>query len=148
MRKILVDTDVAVSAAAGSSSRPDLFEIFVQMAEGHKSEEALGIIDREVASLQRGKITLSAFERALNQERLNLYGDISDNSELGNWLGEFLMIGGNYMRGFEIIEGYQRISPADIQRVAKEYLKKEARSIVIVRPQGRATGKAPGKGKS
>lgn len=146
LHKLLIDTGIAVSANAGASSRPDLFEFSVHLSEGHKAEEALSILDKEIASLRTKKIGKEPFERALNQEKLNLYEDISNNSELGNWLGEYLMLTGNYMRGFEIIEAYKTITAADLQKVAKAFLGKENRSIVIVRPvKKEATGKTEGK---
>ena len=135
LRKLLVDSGIAVGASAACGSRPDLFEFFVQLAEGHKAEEALRIIDKEVVSLQKTKVSEPQFQRALNQELLNLYTDIGENSELGNWLGEYLMLPGSYMRGFEIIDGFSKISSGELQRVAKKFLHPQARSIVIIRPE-------------
>jgi predicted Zn-dependent peptidase len=143
LRKLLVDKGIAVGASANASNKPDIFEFVVQMAEGHKAEEALRIVDKEIASLQKKKIGKQNFERALNQELLNLYGDITDNSELGNWLGEYLMISGDYMRGFQIIEDYKKVTEADVMRVSKDYLRKDNRSVVILRP-----AKAQKKGKA
>lgn len=134
LRKLLVDTGIAVSAAAYAGAKPDMFEFFVQLAEKKNSATALGIIDKEIASLQARKISPADFERALNQELLNLYSDIGSNSELGNWLGEFLMLSGDYMRGFEIIDKYKALTSADVQRVAKTYFGKPSRSVVVVKP--------------
>ena len=141
-----MDTGIAVNASGEPSNKPDVFEFFVQLAEGHHAEQALKIIDKEIASLKKTKIGRPEFERALNQELLNLYGDIGDNSELGNWLGEYLLLSGDYMRGFEIIANYRKINEADLVRVAGEYLRNEDRSIVIVRPEKRA-GSPAKKGK-
>ena len=135
LRKVLVDKGIAVNASASASAQPDLFKFFVSLAEGKSAESALRIIDREVESLRTMQIPRAAFDRALNQELLTLYGDISDNSELGNWLGEYLMLSDNYLRGFEIIEGYKKITPKDIQKAVKESFRKENRSVVILRPQ-------------
>ena len=135
LRKTLVDKGIAVGAHASAASNPDLFEFSIHMAEGKKAEAALKNVDKEVASLREKPITKAAFERALNQEKLSLYDDISGSSELANWLGEFMMMSGNYMRGFEIIEAYEKTTPKDIQRVAKAYLNKASRNVVIVRPQ-------------
>lgn len=134
LRKLLVDKGIAVNADGEPSNQPDIFEFSVLMAENHKADEAIKIIDREVASLKTKKISKESFDRALNQELLNLYGNISDNSSLGNMMGEYLMLSGNYLRGFEIIETYPKLKPDDLQRVAKKYLKKEARSIITIRP--------------
>jgi len=134
LRKLLVDKGIAVHASAFTSNRPDLFEFYVQLAEKHKAEEALRIIDGEIASLTRKPISKGSFVRARNQELLSLYSDIGDNSSMAGWLGEYLMVSGNYMRGFEIIDGYKKLTPLDLQRVSKKYLVKHNRSILIVRP--------------
>ncbi len=135
LRKTLIDKGIAVAAHASAASRPDLFEFSVHMAEGKKAEAALKVIDKEVASVREKAIPKGDFERALNQEKLSLYDDIAGSSELANWLGEFLMMSGNYMRGFEIIEAYEKTTPKDIQRVSKAYLNKASRNVVVVRPQ-------------
>lgn len=135
LRKSLVDRGVAVHASASSASKPDIFEFYVQMAEGHHAEEALSVVDREIQTLKSSKLPANALERSLNQNLLSLYSEISDNAQFGNFLGESLMLSGNYMRGFEIIEGVKKVSLLDIQRFAKEYLIKERRSVVILRPE-------------
>lgn len=133
-RKVLVDAGVAVSASASVSNSPDLLEITVHLAEKRKAEEALRIIDKEIAALRKAPINKNDFTRAKNQDLLNLYNGITNSSEMGNWLGEYLMVSGNYMRGFEIIQQYNAIKPTDVLRVAKQYLGNENRSVVIIRP--------------
>ncbi|NBX75819.1 MAG: insulinase family protein [Proteobacteria bacterium] len=134
LRKALVDTGIAVGASAGISNRPDLFEVSVSLSEKHSAEEAIRIIDREVALLHQSKISKNDFERALNQELLSVYGSIGNNNALANLFGEYLMISGNYLRGLEVLEGYKKLDSGDLQKIAKKYFKKENRSIVIVRP--------------
>jgi predicted Zn-dependent peptidase len=123
-----------VGASAGISNRPDLFEVSVSLSEKHSAEEAIRIIDREVALLHQSKISKPDFERALNQELLSVYGSIGNNNALANLFGEYLMISGNYLRGLEVLEGYKKLDSGDLQKIAKKYFKKENRSIVIVRP--------------
>lgn len=134
LRKALVDTGIAVGASAGVSSRPDIFEFSVSLSEKHAAEEAVRIIDREIARLHQSKISKADFERALNQELLSVYGSIGSNNSLANLFGEYLMISGNYLRGLEVLEGYKKLDSGDLQKTAKKYFKKENRSIVIVRP--------------
>lgn len=134
MRKVLIDKGIAVSASAELSSSPDLFQISASLTEKHKAEDAQKIIEREIETAKSTKLTSTQFQRALNQELLSLYSNIADNQSLGSLLGEYLMVSGNYLRGFEIIEQYKKITPADLQRVAKKYLKKEKQSSVMIRP--------------
>lgn len=134
LRKTIVDKGIAVSASAELSSSPDLFELSASLTEKHKAQVAQKLIDKEIDLAKSTKISPVQFQRALNQELLGLYGNIADNQSLGSMLGEYLMLSGNYMRGFEIIEQYKKLTPADLQRVAKKYLNKEKRSVVIVHP--------------
>lgn len=134
LRKVLIDKGIAVRASADVSNGPDQLQFFVQMADKHSAAEALKIIDREVASLRSKKISKEAFERAMNQDLLGVYASINDNASLANWLGEYLELCGDYMRGFEIVDGYKSQNPDDLLRVAKKYLVKESRAIVVVKP--------------
>jgi len=134
LRKALVDTGIAVGANAGISNRPDIFEFSISLAEKHSAEEALKIVDREIALLNQSKVSKADFERALNQELLSVYDSISNNNSLANLFGEYLMISGSYLRGLEIVDGYKKLGVNDLQKTAKKYFKKENRSVVIVRP--------------
>lgn len=137
LRKLLVDTGIAVSASGGPSSQPDVYLFSVRLTENRHADQALRVIDKELGSLQKAPISKEAFERALNQELLSLYSDISENASLGSFLGENLMLSGNYLRGFEIIESYRKTTSLDIQKAAAKYLRPENRSIVVVKPQGK-----------
>lgn len=148
LRKALVDKGIAVRASGAPSFRPNLFQFFVQLNESHKAEEALKIIDRELATLRSTAIPKAELDRSRNQELLSTYGEILDNSSLGNFLGENLMMCGDYMRGFEILEGYKSIKASDLQKAAKKYLVKENRTVVIMRPQKGSSKESQQKGKS
>lgn len=144
LRKLLVDKGIAVSAFAGTSAKPDLFEFMVSLAEGHTATEALKIIDREIKLLQTKPLAKSDLERAINQEKLKLYSEIGDNSELASSLGEFLMICNNYMRGFEIIDEFAQVKARNIVAAAKAYLVPKNRSVIVVTPENDAAlAKAP-----
>lgn len=137
LRKALVDKGIAVRAYATVANRPDFFEFYIQLAENQTAEKAIKAVDAEIAALQKKAITKDAFERALNQELLSLYNSVTDNSSLANLMGEYLMLSGDYLKWEEIVQGYKKLTPADLQRVAKKYFLKTQRSIVIIRPQGK-----------
>ncbi|NBY20642.1 insulinase family protein [bacterium] len=133
---------MAVSAGCGISNVPDYLEFSVSLSEKHKAEEALEIIDREVNLVKSQTVKKDEFDRALNQELLSLYNMIEDNSSMANMLGDYLMVSGDYMRGFEIIDQFKKLKPADLKSVAKKYLNKESRSIVIVRPPSKKSSRS------
>jgi len=61
LRKVLVDKGIAVSASAYPSNKPDVFEFFVQMAEGQPASRAIGIINREINALKEKLISSQDF---------------------------------------------------------------------------------------
>lgn len=135
LHKALVDTGVAVGANAAPGSKPDVFDISVHLAEGHTAAEALRIVDREIDLMTKKVISAQSFERARNQDLLDIYGSLGSDSSMGNILGEYLMLSGNYLRVFEIIEESKKLKPADLLRVAKKYFVKNGRSVVIMTPE-------------
>jgi len=44
------------------------------------------------------------------------------------------MMSGDYMRGFQILEAYKSLTPTDLMKVSKEFLNKENRSVVVIKP--------------
>lgn len=142
LRKLLVDPGIAVGANGAPSSRPDLFEFVVNLSEKYRAEDALKIIDKEIARLQKTPISDKDFQRALNQEKLDMYGSIGNNSSLANMLGEYLVLSGNYLRGFEMLSTFEKLSPKDLQLVAAKFLNKKQRTVVVIRPAKRGGKKS------
>ncbi len=135
LRKLLVDRHIAVSAIANVDNSPDRFTFWIYLAQNKKAKDALSIIDREIKRLKTFTIDNNSFERVKNQELLSLYGGINDNSSLASWFGELYALCGNYMRGFEIIEQYKKLTPKDLKAVVLKYLNNNNRSIVIIKPE-------------
>jgi predicted Zn-dependent peptidase len=135
LRKSLVDTGLAVGAMGDVSSQPDLFEIVALLAEGKKASQALKVIEKEVDMLTKKPLSQEDFERAQNQELLSLYSGMGDNSSMGTWLGEYLVLSGNYLRGIEIIDAIKKLKVSDIQKVAKKYFNPKNLTVVEVHPE-------------
>jgi hypothetical protein len=132
----LVAQNVADVAAMGDvSSQPDLFEIVALLAEGKKASQALKVIEKEVDMLTKKPLSQEDFERAQNQELLSLYSGMGDNSSMGTWLGEYLVLSGNYLRGIEIIDAIKKLKVSDIQKVAKKYFNPKNLTVVEVHPE-------------
>src|SRR5690606_1237840 len=56
LRKKLVDTGIAVSAWGGIDNSPDVFQVFINLAEGKSAATALKVVDQTFASLKKAKI--------------------------------------------------------------------------------------------
>ena len=133
-RKLLVDKGIAVSTSVEVQSRPNLFQVHVDLAESHSASEALKIVEKELRALTQKPIPRADFSRAVNQQKLDVYSNVNSNHAVGELLGEYLTLCGNYMRGFEVIEGYSKVSPKDVLAAAKKYLVPARKNVVFVLP--------------
>lgn len=136
LRKKLVDSGIAVSVSAAPYGQPALFQLSVQLAEGKASEAGLKIIEQELNHLKNSPVSKESLERAINQDRLSLYSDISNDASLAQWMGEYFALCGNYMRGFEIIDAFKKVSAKDVQIFSKKYFQNSNRAVVMVRANG------------
>jgi zinc protease len=105
------------------------------MAPGKSTSKALDVVKSAIQRVADGKVSAAELERAKNQYLLYVYGDLMDQSSLGQSLGEALVSSGDYLRNFEIMEQVKSVKVEDLQRVAKTYLVPEHSSLLIVSPE-------------
>ena len=135
-RRLVYDMKIAqtVSAAQESQKLASNFEITASPMPGHTVDELLAVIDEELDRLRREPPTASELERAKNQlesdtirnlepllaraERLQSYNYLLNDP---GFLGEDLRL-------------YRVVDASTLQRVARQYLRKEARVVVTVAP--------------
>jgi zinc protease len=135
-RRLVYEMKIAQTVAAAQESQKlaSNFEISVSPMPGHTLDEILAVIDEEVEKLRKEPVEPRELERAKNQiesdtirslegllaraERLQSYNYLLDDP---GYIGEDLRL-------------YRAVDTAAVQRVAGQYLRKEARVIVSVDP--------------
>jgi zinc protease len=136
----LVDTGLAIQASSGWSPRvdPGLFTIHAQAAPGvplDRVEKALHAeLDRVAATgPTSGEIT-DMRRKLLESTRLAYEGPTRTAARLGH----FAVLGGQSIER-RLLRDLLRISPAAVQKVARELFRPEARSVVEYLPDPRAS---------
>ena len=139
-RRLVYDMKIAqsVSASQDSQKLASHFEINASPMPGHTLDELLGVIDEELDRLRREPPAPAELDRAKNQ----LESDTVRNLEPLQARAERLQ-GYNYLLGDpgflgEDLRLYRAVDGAAIQRVAGQYLRKEARVIITVDPNSEA----------
>ncbi len=135
LRKVLIDPGIAVNASAEVEFEPNLFIVYVELAEKKKPEQAIALIDREISRLKAAPLAKHPLERARNLNLLSAYSNLNKNRNLAHTLGYYQVGCHNYMRSIEILESLPGVVGKDIQAVAKKYLKKQQRSMVFLFPE-------------
>jgi zinc protease len=124
-----------VRASLSPLADPGLFEIFVSARDGVTAERLLEVVDAELDRALIEPITPDELARATARIELGLLQGLSNNEGKASTIGFYEIVLGNPSAGFERLEALGGVQVADLMQVARRYLKREARTVIFVRPQ-------------
>jgi zinc protease len=135
---MVIDKRMVVDVSASydmTSFDPGLFWVSAQMRPGIKTEDAIAEADRVIEELQAKPVGAEELQKAKNLEQAAfVFGQDSIFAEalqLGVW--EML---GDYHLVDRYLAGIDKVSAADVQRVAKKYLAKSNCTLGVLVPTG------------
>ncbi len=151
-KDLVIDKRMVVSTSAGSnmtSFDPPLFTFSAQMRPGVKTDDVLAEVDRQIKALRDKPVTDDELQKAKNLEQAEfVYGQDSIFNEAMQ-LGVYEMLG-DYKLIDQYLPSIDKVTAADVQRVAQKYLVKDNRTVAILEPTGllpkQAGGEAPSGG--
>jgi zinc protease len=132
---------VSVQAFAPNSRGPRLFGIEATPASNASLDQLEQAIYAEIERLKDGPIADVEIERARNASRRRFTNTVSTSLSLARNLAEFAMYYGDPNRINTRWDQLAKFNAADVQRVARQYLTPENRTVVISHPKA-----APGRG--
>src|SRR5207253_1475546 len=125
----------SVGVYADDSRGPRLFRITATPAPGKSVDDVEAAVYAEIERVKSGPIEDWEIEKARNTSRRSFVGGLQSSLNRAIELAEYALM---YDKPGEINTRYQRldkITAADVQRVAKEYLTKDNRSVVVTNPK-------------
>jgi zinc protease len=137
-KKLVVDSQWAssVHGDVAPTRDPGLYAIWIQMAKGHTAEEAERVVVDAVSELASHPVGAAELAKAAARLESAFWQQLGSSHGRAEALGEFEIGAGDFRRLFTRGDEYARVTPADVRRVAAEYLATGARSVVIARPGG------------
>jgi len=137
-RRLVMEKRMVVDINAGfdmTSFDPNLFVFAAQMRPGVKAQDALAEIDKEIAMLSDHQVSPDELQKAKNLEQAQfVFGQDSVFRE-AMLLGIYELLG-DYKQVDEYLPGIDKVTAADVQRVARKYLVNENRTIGVLIPTG------------
>jgi zinc protease len=137
-KSLVIEKQLVVGTSAGSnllSFDAPLFTFSAQMRPGVKSEEVLAEVDRQIKELQDKPVSADEVQKAKNLEQAEfVYGQDSIFNQAMQ-LGIYEMLG-DYKMIDQYLPSIEKVTPADVQRVAQKYLVKDNRTVAILEPTG------------
>jgi zinc protease len=124
-----------VAAFAPDSRGPRLFRISATPLPGKSLEDLEAAIYAEIERVKAGPIADWEIEKARNTGRRQFVGGLQSSLNRAVELAEYALV---YNNPGEINTRYQRLDKltvTDVQRVAKQYLTPENRSVVVTSPK-------------
>ncbi|NPU83065.1 MAG: insulinase family protein [Syntrophaceae bacterium] len=135
-QKLVEETGVAESAAAASSlpgSRyPNLFVFFGTPRDPHTPEALEKAVQAEIAILQKEPVPEKELEKVKNRMRADYIRELASNEGLASKLSYYEAIAGDWRYITGHLKVIDRITPADVQRVARTYLVPENRTVGVL----------------
>jgi zinc protease len=123
-KKLVVEKQMVVDIGAGydmTSFDPGLFVVSAQMRPGIKAADTQVEVEKELAAMRDTQVGAEELQKAKNLEQAQfVYGQDSVMRE-AEMLGVYEMLGDYHMVD-KYLDGIEKVTAADVQRVAKTYL--------------------------
>jgi predicted Zn-dependent peptidase len=142
---VVREKQLAVFAGAGNPDKrgPGLFQVSAQAAIGKNPADVEAALLEEIEKVKTGPIQDWEIEKAHNNAVRQQAAAVTSTLQRAIQLGEYALFYDNPNLVNTRADSYKKITAADVQRVAKKYLTKENRSVVITMPKaGPAKGGA------
>jgi zinc protease len=138
-RELVVDKALASSVRGDVSATkdPGLFVLWIQMTKGHAAEEAEARVMAAVADLAARPVSAAELAKAQARTVTEVWRGLSASHGRAERMGEFEIAAGDFRLAFSRAGELERVTPQDLQRVARAYLGGGARSVVIARESGK-----------
>ncbi|HTW89331.1 MAG TPA: pitrilysin family protein [Candidatus Binataceae bacterium] len=137
-KSVVIDRRMAVDIDASydmTSFDPGLFWISAQLRPGVKTDDVLAEIDRQLAALRDKPVGEQELRKAKNLEQADFVFSQDSIFREAMLLGLYQMLG-DYRMVDQYLPNIEKVTPADIQRVAKQYLVENNRTLGILIPTG------------
>jgi zinc protease len=135
-KSLVYDKQMAVSAGGQllALEDPGLFYFFTILQAGNKTEDVEKTLLDEVARLQQQQISTEELDKAKNQSIAGLIFGLQTVAAKGEALGDASIVGDPALANRQV-ESFQKVTAADVQRVAQKYFRPENRTVVYMLPE-------------
>jgi len=147
MYQRVVDKDqlaISVNGGFGFSFDPTLLTMGAQPKAGVDPQSVEKAMFEEIERVRKEEVTDQELEKAKNIALASFYRQMSTINGRANTLGAYEVFFGDYHKLFSAVDSYNKVSKADVQRVAQKYFGEKNRTVATLIPE-KAPEKAPEK---
>ncbi len=133
-KKGLAEKAAAMSGIPGSRY-PNLFVVYGTPRDPHPVAALEKAVHEEIERLRNEPVTASELEKIKNRMRAEFIRDLASNEGLARTLSYYEAVAGDWRYVTGHLQVIERITPGDVQRVARTYLVPENRTVAILEKQ-------------
>jgi predicted Zn-dependent peptidase len=143
-RALVYEKQIALGASSSFQTRldPALFEIYVEMKPGKTAAEGEKAVDEVLQRLISEGPTARELDKAKNLLEAHFVRQLRTNNGVGQALGYYEHVFGDYAKMFETVPRYRAVTAADCQRVARDLFDARRRTVVELVPEKDASASA------
>ncbi|HMK20879.1 MAG TPA: pitrilysin family protein, partial [Terriglobales bacterium] len=127
-------SSLATGAEYMVQTDPSLFYLYALVSPGQKVETVEELLLKEISRLQNEPPTETEMQRARNQVEATRVFEQDSNFRYAMLLGQSETIGAGWRRVDQFVERIRSVTARDVQRVAKQYLTQDSRTVGILLP--------------
>ena len=135
-RSLVRDKKIAVSTASFSAfpgiKYPNLWAVYAFPSKGSTNEQVRDAIRAEIDRLKKEEVTDEELTRFKTRARANLIRSLDDNQGLANQLSLYQAVLGDWRELFKYLDKIDKVTKADIKRVATQTLKESNRTVGMI----------------
>lgn len=117
----------------GDSFDPGLFNIYAVANKEVNELDLENAIYTEIDKIKENGITETELQKIKNQKLMEFYDQVETIDGKSNNIGTYEVFFGDYKKMFDAPANYNKITIADVQRVAKTYFTKSNRTVGVLK---------------
>jgi zinc protease len=132
---------LSVNANRQTTFDPGLLIFVMQPRSGVEPARAEKVLFEELNRLSSQPVPEQELRKAKNQLLASHYRELKTIAGRANLLGQYEVFHGDYRKLYSVEQTYEAVTPADIQRVARQYLTEKNRTVATLIPEARTKEK-------
>jgi predicted Zn-dependent peptidase len=136
-KSLVYDKQIATGVNASNQSRldPGLFVFYAQAQPGHTADECEKAIYDVLADIQKNGVTERELQKAKNGIRVSFVDSFKTNLGRATLIADYQAEYGDWRKLYDYLPKRDKVTAADIQRVAKKYFSDRTRTVVTLVPE-------------
>ncbi len=122
---------------------PNLFLFFAAPSQGHTVDENLKAMEDLLERFKAQKVDAETLARVKAKSRVDVIQRLANNAELASLLSTYAAAYGDWRKLFTTLDEYQKVTPDDIQRVARQYFTAKNKTLAYSTAPARSAPPAP-----